>query len=81
MEFPDAFSEVPGTTKECEHKIITPLDRVVRTPVRPIPLALQPMLQEEVEKMLQSGIMEESHSLWHRPHHGSKARWVYPCLH
>lgn len=64
MKFPDVFSETPGMAKGWKHTILTPPDTVARMPVRPIPLALQPVLQQEVGEMVQLGIIEESHSPW-----------------
>lgn len=53
MDFPDMFTERPGKSKGWEHQINThTLNTVVRTPIHPVPLAMQKMLQQEVEKML-----------------------------
>lgn len=66
MDLPDVFTEVPGTAKGWEHKSNTHKHThniVVRTPICPVPLAAKPLLQQEVEKMLQLGV-EESQSPW-----------------
>lgn len=40
---------------------------MVRTLLCPVPLALQQVLQQEVDQMLQMGITEESRSPWKSP--------------
>lgn len=67
MAFPDVFVDRLGTAKGWEHKMITTPDVVVRTPLCPITLASRQVLQHEVNKMLQLGMIEESHSLWRSP--------------
>lgn len=56
------FRDEPRTAKGGRHKIITSPDRVVRMPVHPFLLALQSLLQNKVEYMLQLEAIEESHS-------------------
>lgn len=41
---------------------LIPYFTVMRTPVRPVPLALKAVLQQEVEKMVKLGVSEESHN-------------------
>jgi len=36
-------------------------------PLRPIPLHIRPQIEEEVQKMLDTGVIQESHSEWSSP--------------
>lgn len=50
-----------------KHNNPTPLGVVVGTPLHPTPFALQAKVIQEVEKMLQLGVIQESSSLWCGP--------------
>ncbi|XP_064418480.1 uncharacterized protein LOC135358762 [Latimeria chalumnae] len=63
----DVFSKVPGRTREVMHDIITPLGQKVRQKPYRIPEAKRGLIKAEVEKMLEMGILEESHSEWNSP--------------
>lgn len=67
MDFPDVFTEVPGTARGWEHKRETLGSTVGNTPIHFVLLAMQEMVQQEVEKMLQIGVVEESLSLGTAP--------------
>lgn len=50
-----------------EHDISTPPGELVCTPLRPTPLALWDVLEQEVQQMLRLGVVQESNSPWHSP--------------
>lgn len=49
-DVPEVFKDALRTALEREHKITTSQGIVVRSPIQPVPIALQKMLQEEVDK-------------------------------
>ncbi len=59
-QFKDVFSEAPGRTTVIKHEIRTPPGVVVRQRSYRIPEARRPAIEEEVQKMLQLGIIEPS---------------------
>lgn len=62
MDFPEGFKDAPGMAMGWGHKNTTPPAIVVRIPVQPVPIALQKVVQEEIDKMLQYAVIEETHS-------------------
>lgn len=67
LEYFDVFSDLPGMVQEVKHHIRTPKGVVVRTPLKPTPLALKDVLEREVQTMLRLGVIIESTSLWCSP--------------
>ena len=63
----DVFSERPGRTHAITHDIDTKPGVVIRQRPYRIPEARRKAVQEEVKKMLQLGVIEESHSPWSSP--------------
>jgi len=61
-EFGDIFSIKPGCTNIAEHPIILTDSNPVRCKSYPIPHALRDCMKDEVEKMLELYIIEESNS-------------------
>ena len=63
----DVFSERPGRTTTVSHDIRT--EPGVRVRLRPyrIPEARRAVIRTEVARMLQMGVIEESHSAWSSP--------------
>uniref|UniRef100_A0A803JM67 Gypsy retrotransposon integrase-like protein 1 n=1 Tax=Xenopus tropicalis TaxID=8364 RepID=A0A803JM67_XENTR len=63
----DVFSEKPGRTSLVKHDIIT--EPGVRVNVKPyrVPEARREAISQEVKKMLELGVIEESHSDWSSP--------------
>ena len=66
-EFNDVFSDAPGTTTKAEHSIRTGDAQPVYHPPYRIRPAWQKQVREEVQSMLQAGIIE--HQLVHGPPH------------
>ncbi len=66
-QFKDVFSEAPGRTTVIEHEIRTPPGVIVRQRSYRIPEARRPAIEEEVQKMIQLGIIEPSRSPWASP--------------
>ena len=63
----DVFSELPGHTRVIAHNIKTKPGIVVRQQPHQIPEARRKTVQEDVSKMLELGVIEESHSPWSSP--------------
>ena len=63
----DRFSELPGRTRAIAHDIRTEPGKVVRQRPYRIPEARRVAIKEEVKKMLELGVIEESHSPWSSP--------------
>ncbi|CAM4507561.1 unnamed protein product [Caretta caretta] len=64
---PDVFSTQPGHTTLIQHHIVTcPGARVTIKPYH-IPEAKREEITTEVRKMLELGVIEESHSQWSSP--------------
>lgn len=53
-EFPDVFSDSPGMARGVQHHIHTPPGVIVHTPMYPTPLALQGIIEQEVQNILKS---------------------------
>ncbi|PAA78757.1 hypothetical protein BOX15_Mlig016452g7 [Macrostomum lignano] len=62
QDFAGVFSEIPGRTDLVEHRIRTTSDRVVRIRPRREPQAHRQVLQEEIQRMLDLGVIEPSDS-------------------
>ena len=63
----DVFSETPGRTTVIAHDIKTEPGKTVRLRPYRIPEAKREAIREEVRKMLDLGVVEESHSAWSSP--------------
>ena len=63
----DVFATTPGRTTLIEHNIITEQGKRVKLRPYRVPEARRQVIQEEVQKMLGLGIIEESHSTWASP--------------
>ena len=66
-QFNDVFSDQPGRTDVIQHDIITEPGKKVRLRPYRIPEAKRATISEEVKKMLELGVIEESHSAWSSP--------------
>lgn len=66
-EVKDIFSMEPGLTTRVEHSIKTGDSQPVFRPPYRIPPAWQKQIREEVQNMLQAGIIEPSESAWTSP--------------
>ena len=66
LQHQDVFSEVPGRTKVAQHVIKTAPGVTVRVPPYRVG-ARKNVIQEEVARMLQLRVIEESHSAWSSP--------------
>ncbi|CAM5094227.1 unnamed protein product, partial [Eretmochelys imbricata] len=65
--YQDVFSTKPGWTTQAYHHIITdPGAKVTLRPYR-VPAAKREEIKAEVKRMLELGIIEESHSQWSSP--------------
>ena len=60
--FSDVFSETPGCTSILEHDIVLNTTDRVKAKMYPIPIHLQPYFKEEVDKLLEQGIIQLSSS-------------------
>nr|WP_253310135.1 reverse transcriptase domain-containing protein [Rickettsia endosymbiont of Ceutorhynchus assimilis] len=56
-----------GRTSLIQHKIDTGLAHPIRQPPRRMPVAKQQEVENQIDKMLQEGIIEESNSPWSAP--------------
>lgn len=66
--FPEVFADVPGVAKWVVHCIPTePRLAVCPPPSHTAPLSLQDTIEQEVQTMLQLGVIELSESPWRRP--------------
>lgn len=63
-EFEEVFSVRPGRTLKVVHKIETPAEVVVRSGGRNWPYHLRKVIDEEVAKMIELGVVEHSQSPW-----------------
>ena len=63
----DVFSEAPGRTTVIAHDIRTEPGKTVRLRPYRIPEARREAIRNEVRKMLDLGVVEESHSAWSSP--------------
>ena len=67
LQHQDVFSEVTGRTTVAQHDIRTEAGVTVRVPPYRVPEARRVAIREEVKKMLQLRVIEESHSAWSSP--------------
>lgn len=65
--FPELFADAPFVAKGVVHRIQTDPGVVVRAPSRPVPLSLQQTIEDQVQTMLQLGVIEPSVSPWRSP--------------
>ncbi|GFR78367.1 reverse transcriptase [Elysia marginata] len=66
-EFSDVFTDVPGQTHLMEHDIpLTSTDPIRRKPY-PVPQSMRQSMREEVDNMIQAGIIEPSSSPYCSP--------------
>lgn len=66
-EFPSVFQNQPGRTSKAEHRINSGEAAPVRLPPYRLPHAYRQIVKEELDGMLESGIIEESTSKWSAP--------------
>ena len=66
-EFQDICTEQPGATNLVEHVIETTTTDPIRVKPYPIPYALRQVVEDEVKKMLEAGIIERSNSPYNSP--------------
>ena len=67
MQHRDVFSELPGRTTAAHHEVRTAPGVKVRVPPYRVPAARRNAIQEEVSRMLQLRVIEESRSAWSSP--------------
>lgn len=67
LQFEGVFSDVPGQTSLAEHKIETLHNDPVRTKPYPLPFATNQAVAEEVQKMMEMGVIAPSHSPYNSP--------------
>jgi hypothetical protein len=56
-----------GKTYLVKHDINTGDARLIRQPPRRVPIALQPEMDKEIQRMLETGVIKRGHSLWSSP--------------
>ncbi|XP_075774682.1 uncharacterized protein LOC142826318 [Pelodiscus sinensis] len=66
-QFPDVMTEQPGHTAVTYHHIETEPGKKVRDQVRPLPRKMWEPVKEELQRMIQWGVVEESYSEWRSP--------------
>jgi hypothetical protein len=66
-EYQDIFTEAPGTTHLEEHKIELTTTDPIRVRPYPVPYAKRKDVQEEIQKMLDAGVIEPSSSPYTAP--------------
>ena len=66
-EFAQVLANTPGRTQFAEHCIKTGSAHPVRLPAYRIPHAYREIVQQEIEEMLEEGIIEHSNSEWSSP--------------
>ena len=66
-EFAQVLANTPGRTQFAEHCIKTGSAHPVRLPAYRIPHAYRETVQQEIEEMLEEGIIEHSNSEWRVP--------------
>ena len=66
-EFADVMQNQPGRTDAAEHTIDTGTARPVKLPPYRLPHAHKETVQQEIDEMLESGIIEPSQSEWSAP--------------
>ncbi|XP_063044707.1 uncharacterized protein LOC134438913 [Engraulis encrasicolus] len=63
----DVFSSLPGHTEVVQHDIRTMPNRTITQRPYRVPEARKAVIEEEVKKMLELGVIEESKSAWASP--------------
>ncbi|XP_063054453.1 uncharacterized protein LOC134448729 [Engraulis encrasicolus] len=63
----DVFSSLPGHTEVVQHQIRTMPGRTITQRPYRVPEARKAVIEEEVKKMLELGVIEESKSAWASP--------------
>ncbi|KAJ1152147.1 hypothetical protein NDU88_004924 [Pleurodeles waltl] len=66
-QFSELFSTVPGTTSWCEHTIDTGDSMPVESKIYRQPDHIRDCIKQEVQKMLEMGVVEHSESPWASP--------------
>ncbi|KAJ1148138.1 hypothetical protein NDU88_000978 [Pleurodeles waltl] len=66
-QFSELFSTVPGTTSWCEHTIDTGDSLPVKSKIYRQPDHVRDCIKQEVQKMLELGVVEHSDSPWASP--------------
>ena len=66
-DYPDVFSEKPGKTDVQEHRIKLTSHEPFRVKGYPMPHASKDIIEKEVEKMLNFGVIEKSCSPYASP--------------
>ncbi|KAJ1196314.1 hypothetical protein NDU88_000185 [Pleurodeles waltl] len=66
-QFSELFSTVPGTTSWCEHTIYTGDSLPVKRRIYSQPDHVRDCIKQEVQKMLELGVVEHSESPWASP--------------
>ncbi|KAJ1126624.1 hypothetical protein NDU88_005031 [Pleurodeles waltl] len=66
-QFSELFSTVPGTTSWCEHTIDTGDSLPVKSKIYKQPDHVRDCIKQEVQKMLELGVVEHSESPWASP--------------
>ena len=66
-EFPDVFTDVPGTTDLVEHEIIVTSAQPVRSKQYPVPYSLKQDIKSELDNMLKLDIIEPTNSPYASP--------------
>ena len=61
-EFQDVFSDSPGSTHLVKHKLSLTTDEPVRSKPYPLPYAVREALKDEIDLMLQLGVIEKCNS-------------------
>ena len=67
QEFADVFTGIPGTTNLEEHRIETTTNEPVRVKEHQMTYAVQAVIKEEVEAMLEADIIEPSKAAFNSP--------------
>ncbi len=65
--FPTVFTDKPGITKAISHSIKLSCTTPLWTPSYTVPLAHRDSFKNEIDSLLELGIIEVSHSLWSSP--------------
>ena len=65
-QFPSVFSNKPGKTM-AKHSIKTTITTPIWSPAYTIPVCIDAKFKEELDHLLDDGIIEESDSLWCSP--------------
>ena len=66
-EYPDVFTDVPGTTNVVEHDIILTSDKPIRSKPYPVPFSLKEDIKKEINTMSKLDIIEPSNSPYASP--------------